>query len=102
MPYAFDVKMFALQLQFELCIVLKYVVPPLGNSLAYAVNNSMNSISVKVSKKVRRKRMNARLRRLLQPKNAIMVLNEMSETVKFTFHEPLNPASTLFAVSVEV
>lgn len=46
--------------------------------------------------------MNARLRRLLQPKNAIMVLNEMSETVKFTFHEPLNPASTLFAVSVEV
>ncbi|XP_059488169.1 double-stranded RNA-specific editase 1-like [Neocloeon triangulifer] len=56
----------------------------------------------KVSKKVRRKRMNARLRRLLQPKNAIMVLNEMSESVKFTFHDPINPASTLFAVTVEV
>ncbi|XP_065343851.1 double-stranded RNA-specific editase 1-like [Cloeon dipterum] len=56
----------------------------------------------KVSKKVRRKRMNARLRRLLQPKNAIMVLNEMSESVKFTFHEPLTPTTTLFQVSVEV
>lgn len=47
--------------------------------------------------------MNAKLRRILQPKNAIMVLNELKESVKFTFHEQTNAMQqNYFVVTVEV
>ncbi|KAI4501888.1 hypothetical protein M0802_003223 [Mischocyttarus mexicanus] len=41
----------------------------------------------KVNKKLKRLRLNQRLRKTLQPKNAIMVLNEMKAGVQFTFPE---------------
>nr|CAD7577459.1 unnamed protein product [Timema californicum] len=41
----------------------------------------------KVNKRVKRRRQNARLRKILQPKNAIMVLNELVSGVKFSFQE---------------
>ncbi|KYM95888.1 PREDICTED: double-stranded RNA-specific editase 1-like [Cyphomyrmex costatus] len=41
----------------------------------------------KVNKKLKRLRMNQRLRKTLQPKNAIMVLNEIKTGVQFTFPE---------------
>lgn len=47
--------------------------------------------------------MNQRLRKQLQPKNAIMVLNEMKSGVQFTFPEnPSNLPGTLFLVHANV
>ena len=57
----------------------------------------------KVSKKIKRRRMNARLRRLLVPKNALMVLNELHPGVKFSVQEQKNALHQCFCtVQVEV
>lgn len=59
--------------------------------------------SFKVSKKIKRRRMNARLRRLLVPKNALMVLNELHPGVKFSVQEQKNALHQYFCtVQVEV
>lgn len=58
---------------------------------------------VKINKKVKKRRQNARLRKLLQPKNAIMVLNELKTGIKFTFQEHTNALTqTMFVVNAEV
>jgi len=47
--------------------------------------------------------MNQRLRKTLQPKNAIMVLNEMKAGVQFTFPETQGPMpNSLYLVHAEV
>lgn len=47
--------------------------------------------------------MNQRLRKTLQPKNAIMVLNEMKAGVQFTFPETQGPmTNSLYLVHAEV
>ncbi|XP_021941516.1 double-stranded RNA-specific editase 1-like isoform X2 [Zootermopsis nevadensis] len=57
----------------------------------------------KINKKVKKRRQNARLRKLLQPKNAIMVLNELKTGIKFTFQEHTNALTqTMFVVNAEV
>ncbi|GLH11085.1 Double-stranded RNA-specific editase Adar [Gryllus bimaculatus] len=57
----------------------------------------------KVNKKLKRRRQNARLRKILQPKNAIMVLNELKTGIKFTFQEHTNALTqTMFVVNAEV
>jgi len=58
---------------------------------------------VKVNKRLKRLRMNQRLRKTLQPKNAIMVLNEMKAGVQFTFPETQGPMpNSLYLVHAEV
>ncbi|XP_012059301.1 PREDICTED: mediator of RNA polymerase II transcription subunit 15-like [Atta cephalotes] len=58
---------------------------------------------VKVNKKLKRLRMNQRLRKTLQPKNAIMVLNEMKAGVQFTFPETQGPMpNSLYLVHAEL
>ncbi|XP_014211949.1 uncharacterized protein DDB_G0285291 isoform X2 [Copidosoma floridanum] len=58
---------------------------------------------VKVNKKLKRLRLNQRLRKTLQPKNAIMVLNEMKTGVHFTFPEQQSSLpSSLFLVHAEI
>ncbi|XP_050461030.1 double-stranded RNA-specific editase Adar-like isoform X1 [Cataglyphis hispanica] len=57
----------------------------------------------KVNKKLKRLRMNQRLRKTLQPKNAIMVLNEMKAGVQFTFPETQGPmTNSLYLVHAEL
>lgn len=57
----------------------------------------------KVNKKLKRLRMNQRLRKTLQPKNAIMVLNEMKAGVQFTFPETQGAMSnSLYLVHAEL
>jgi len=57
----------------------------------------------KINKKVKKRRQNARLRKILQPKNAIMVLNELKTGIKFTFQEHTNALTqTMFVVNAEV
>ncbi|XP_018060072.1 PREDICTED: putative uncharacterized protein DDB_G0271606 isoform X4 [Atta colombica] len=57
----------------------------------------------KVNKKLKRLRMNQRLRKTLQPKNAIMVLNEMKAGVQFTFPETQGPMpNSLYLVHAEL
>jgi len=52
---------------------------------------------------VKKRRQNARLRKILQPKNAIMVLNELKTGIKFTFQEHTNALTqTMFVVNAEV
>lgn len=59
-----------------------------------------------MNKKLKRLRMNQRLRKTLQPKNAIMVLNEMKAGVQFTYPETqmTNPGDkfSLYVVHAEV
>lgn len=58
---------------------------------------------VKVNKKLKRLRMNQRLRKTLQPKNAIMVLNEMKAGCQFTFPETQGAMpNSLYLVHAEV
>lgn len=65
--------------------------------------DSLIFLSVKVNKKLRRWRQNARLRKILQPKNAIMVLNELNAGIKFSFQEHTNALTqTMFVVNAEV
>ncbi|KAL2746667.1 double-stranded RNA-specific editase 1-like isoform X2 [Vespula maculifrons] len=57
----------------------------------------------KVNKKLKRLRLNQRLRKTLQPKNAIMVLNEMKAGVQFTFPETQGPMpNSLYLVHAEL
>ncbi|XP_047002253.1 double-stranded RNA-specific editase 1-like isoform X1 [Schistocerca americana] len=57
----------------------------------------------KVNKKLRKRKQNARLRKLLQPKNAMMVLHELKAGIKFTFQEHTNALTqTMFVVNAEV
>ncbi|XP_023290360.1 interleukin enhancer-binding factor 3 homolog isoform X2 [Orussus abietinus] len=57
----------------------------------------------KVNRKLKRLRMNQRLRKTLQPKNAIMVLNEMKTGVQFTFPETQSSLqNSLFLVHAEI
>ncbi|XP_076385479.1 uncharacterized protein LOC100883280 isoform X2 [Megachile rotundata] len=57
----------------------------------------------RVSKKLKRLRLNQRLRKTLQPKNAIMVLNEMKAGVQFTFPETQGPMpNSLYLVHAEL
>ncbi|KAG7188214.1 hypothetical protein KM043_016084 [Ampulex compressa] len=57
----------------------------------------------KVSKKIKRLRMNQRLRKTLQPKNAIMVLNEMKAGIQFTFPETQgHMPNSLYVVHAEL
>jgi dsRNA-specific ribonuclease len=57
----------------------------------------------KVNKKLKRLRMNQRLRKTLQPKNAIMVLNEMKAGCQFTFPEtPGHMSNSLYLVHAEL
>lgn len=59
--------------------------------------------SVRVNKRMKRLRLNQRLRKTLQPKNAIMVLNEMKPGVQFTFPETQGPMpNSLYLVHAEV
>ncbi|CAL7935214.1 unnamed protein product [Xylocopa violacea] len=57
----------------------------------------------RVNKKLKRLRLNQRLRKTLQPKNAIMVLNEMKPGVQFTFPETQGPMpNSLYLVHAEL
>lgn len=57
----------------------------------------------KVNKKLRKRKQNARLRKLLQPKNAMMVLHELKAGIKFTFQEHTSALTqTMFVVNAEV
>ncbi|KAK0170671.1 hypothetical protein PV328_008496 [Microctonus aethiopoides] len=56
----------------------------------------------KVNRKLKRLRMNQRLRKTLMPKNAIMVLNEMKAGVQFTFPENQSVPNSLFLVHAEL
>lgn len=65
--------------------------------------NNKIMYAVKVNKKLKRLRLNQRLRKTLQPKNAIMVLNEMKAGVQFTFPETQGPMpNSLYLVHAEV
>jgi dsRNA-specific ribonuclease len=58
---------------------------------------------LKVNRKLKRLRLNQRLRKTLQPKNAIMVLNEMKTGVQFTFPETQSTLpNALFLVHAEI
>lgn len=57
---------------------------------------------VRVNKRLKRLRLNQRLRKTLQPKNAIMVLNEMKAGVQFTFPETQGMPNSLYLVHAEV
>lgn len=58
---------------------------------------------VKVNKRLKRLRLNQKLRKTLQPKNAIMVLNEMKTGVHFTFPEQHTAIpNSLFVVHAEI
>ncbi|XP_043474814.1 bromodomain-containing protein DDB_G0280777-like isoform X3 [Leptopilina heterotoma] len=58
---------------------------------------------LKVNRKLKRLRMNQRLRRTIQPKNAIMVLNEMKTGVQFIFPETQSSmTSSLFLAHAEI
>lgn len=83
--------------------------------LIYKFNYTINKIysclinyikfipSVRVNKRLKRLRLNQRLRKTLQPKNAIMVLNEMKPGVQFTFPETQGPMpNSLYLVHAEV
>lgn len=57
----------------------------------------------KVPNKLKKKRQNARLKKILQPKNAAMVLHEIKPGVKYSFHEQYSKLSPhLIISSVEV
>ncbi|XP_046396199.1 double-stranded RNA-specific editase 1-like [Ischnura elegans] len=57
----------------------------------------------KVPNKLKKKRQNARLKKILQPKNATMVLHEIRPGVKYSFHEQYSKLSPhLIISSVEV
>ncbi|CAK9803727.1 Double-stranded RNA-specific editase 1 [Anthophora plagiata] len=57
----------------------------------------------RVNKRLKRLRLNQRLRKTLQPKNAIMVLNEMKAGVQFTFPETQGPMpNSLYLVHAEL
>ncbi|XP_071442707.1 double-stranded RNA-specific editase 1-like [Hetaerina americana] len=57
----------------------------------------------KVPNKLKKKRQNARLKKILQPKNATMVLHEIKPGVKYSFHEQYSKLSPhLIISSVEV
>ncbi|XP_050487584.1 double-stranded RNA-specific editase 1-like isoform X10 [Bombus huntii] len=57
----------------------------------------------RVNKRLKRLRLNQRLRKTLQPKNAIMVLNEMKPGVQFTFPETQGPMpNSLYLVHAEL
>ncbi|KAG8224513.1 hypothetical protein J437_LFUL004204 [Ladona fulva] len=63
----------------------------------------LNIISDKVPNKLKKKRQNARLKKILQPKNAAMVLHEIKPGVKYSFHEQYSKLSPhLIISSVEV
>ncbi|XP_057320757.1 interleukin enhancer-binding factor 3 homolog isoform X2 [Microplitis mediator] len=57
---------------------------------------------VKVNRKLKRLRMNQRLRKTLMPKNAIMVLNEMKAGVKFHLVENQAVPNAMFLVHAEL
>ncbi|XP_044584267.1 mediator of RNA polymerase II transcription subunit 15-like isoform X4 [Cotesia glomerata] len=57
---------------------------------------------VKVNRKLKRLRMNQRLRKTLMPKNAIMVLNEMKAGVKFHLVENNTVSTSMFLVHAEL
>ncbi|XP_011308958.1 double-stranded RNA-specific editase 1 isoform X2 [Fopius arisanus] len=59
-------------------------------------------LQAKVNRKLKRLRMNQRLRKTLMPKNAIMVLNEMKAGVQFTFPETQSIPNSLFLVHAEL
>ncbi|XP_050576350.1 double-stranded RNA-specific editase 1-like isoform X3 [Bombus affinis] len=57
----------------------------------------------RINKRLKRLRLNQRLRKTLQPKNAIMVLNEMKPGVQFTFPETQGPMpNSLYLVHAEL
>ncbi|KOX70266.1 Double-stranded RNA-specific editase 1 [Melipona quadrifasciata] len=57
----------------------------------------------RINKRLKRLRLNQRLRKTLQPKNAIMVLNEMKPGVQFTFPETQGPVpNSLYLVHAEL
>ncbi|OAD58544.1 WW domain-binding protein 11 [Eufriesea mexicana] len=57
----------------------------------------------RVNKRLKRLRLNQRLKKTLQPKNAIMVLNEMKPGVQFTFPETQGPMpNSLYLVHAEL
>ncbi|XP_076279952.1 uncharacterized protein LOC143208900 [Lasioglossum baleicum] len=56
----------------------------------------------RVNKRLKRLRLNQRLRKTLQPKNAIMVLNEMKAGVQFTFPETQGMPNSLYLVHAEL
>lgn len=74
------------------------------NKLYYYLINRLKFIPlVRVNKRLKRLRLNQRLRKTLQPKNAIMVLNEMKPGVQFTFPETQGPMpNSLYLVHAEV
>ncbi|XP_034947332.1 double-stranded RNA-specific editase 1-like isoform X2 [Chelonus insularis] len=57
---------------------------------------------VKVNRKLKRLRMNQRLRKTLMPKNAIMVLNEMKAGVRFNLIENQSLPNSMFLVHAEL
>ncbi|XP_034230569.1 double-stranded RNA-specific editase 1 [Thrips palmi] len=59
--------------------------------------------SLKVNKVLKRRRLNARFRKILFPKNAIMVLNELQPGVQFEGSESTNAFSqTSYSVKIEI
>jgi len=58
---------------------------------------------MRVSKKIRKRRQNARLRHLLAPKNAMMVLHELYPELKMIVSEQVNAANQMvYTVDIEI
>ncbi|KAL1140286.1 hypothetical protein AAG570_000218, partial [Ranatra chinensis] len=59
--------------------------------------------NVRISKKIRKRRQNARLRHILSPKNAMMVLHELHPELRIVATEQLNAANQMvYTVEIEI
>lgn len=65
--------------------------------------NKRGAPGIKITRKMRKRRQNARLRNLLAPKNAMMVLHELHPELKMVISEQVNAANqTAYTVEIEV
>lgn len=65
--------------------------------------NKRGAANIKITRKMRKRRQNARLRNLLAPKNAMMVLHELHPELKMVISEQVNAANqTAYTVEIEV
>ncbi|KAK9504036.1 hypothetical protein O3M35_010477 [Rhynocoris fuscipes] len=61
------------------------------------------SLAIKISRRIKKRRQNARLRNILAPKNAMMVLHELHPELKMTISEQPNAANQMgYTVEIEI
>ncbi|XP_073971683.1 uncharacterized protein isoform X2 [Rhodnius prolixus] len=61
------------------------------------------ALGIKISRKIKKRRQNARLRNILAPKNAMMVLHELHPELKMTISEQANAANQMgYTVEIEI